>query len=293
MAGWPLTRRGGRVASSSWRCLKASSRVHRSASNGPADVTTPLPIGSATGTSPSKASSPTAFATSPSSTRAIITSAWATCACLRPTAAPHYRVPSWWMTSSSVPSIASALSRSSPASMTPLPIARPSSRSTGILTTAPLPWPTPRPAPTTRCRDYYWQTADMGFAQRIMPRVAAGIREGLDKIGPRGLLEWPGTWHFIEWGNGRDDDHDVMSAEQAGFVGALDAAIELAGVTGNQHGETAEKWRTARASLVRAVNDNLWDAKRQAYFDSLHRDGSPSAVTSQTTNAAMAVYGIA
>src|SRR3989442_1657379 len=32
------------------------------------------------------------------------------------------------------------------------------------------------------CRDYYWQTAEMGFAQRIMPRVAAGIREGLDKI---------------------------------------------------------------------------------------------------------------
>ena len=143
------------------------------------------------------------------------------------------------------------------------------------------------------CRDYYWQTADMGFAQRIMPRVAAGIREGLDKIGPRGLLEWPGTWHFIEWGNGRDDDHDVMSAEQAGFVGALDAAIELAAVTGNQYGETAEKWRSARANLVRAVNDNLWDAKRQAYFDSLHRDGSPSPVTSQTTNAAMAVYGFA
>ena len=82
------------------------------------------------------------------------------------------------------------------------------------------------------CWDYYWRTADKDFVGRIMPRVAAGIEEGLAKIGARGLLEWPGVWHFIEWGAGRDDEHDIMSAEQAGFVGALGAAIQLAGLAG-------------------------------------------------------------
>jgi hypothetical protein len=143
------------------------------------------------------------------------------------------------------------------------------------------------------CRDYYGYTADLGFVHRVLPRVTAGIEECLGKIGSRGLIEWPGAWHFVEWGPGRDDDHDIMSAEQAGFVGTLDAAMELAQVAGEGYTSRAESWRRAREQLILAINTHLWDAKREAYFDSLHRDGSPSAVTSQTTNAAMAAYGIA
>jgi hypothetical protein len=72
----------------------------------------------------------------------------------------------------------------------------------------------------------------------MFPRAAAGIEEGVSKIGTRGLLEWPGAWHFIEWGPGRDDDHAIMSAEQAGLVGTLEAGIEFASDAG---GESASK----------------------------------------------------
>ncbi len=143
------------------------------------------------------------------------------------------------------------------------------------------------------CRDYYHYTADADFTRRVFPRVAAGVDEGVSKIGARGLLEWPGAWHFVEWAPGRDDDHDIMSAEQAGFVGTLDAGIELAEVIGGDSASNAKNWREARDRLVAAINTHLWDEKRQAYFDSLHADGAPSAIISQTTNAAMATYGIA
>lgn len=143
------------------------------------------------------------------------------------------------------------------------------------------------------CRDYYLYTADADFARRMFPRAAAGIDEGVSKIGARGLLELPGAWHFVDWGPGRDDNHDIMSVEQAGLVGTLDAGIELAGVADEAHGAKAEKWRLVRSNLANAINTQLWDAKREAYFDSLHADGKASAITSQATNAAMVAYGVA
>jgi hypothetical protein len=141
------------------------------------------------------------------------------------------------------------------------------------------------------CRDYYWHTVDTQFLQRIMPRVTAGIEEGLSKIGSRGLLEWPDVWHFIEWSNGRDDKHATMTAEQAGFAGALAAASELAEQAGKTFSQQAVRWRSARESLIRAINAILWDPGRQAYADSLHEDGLLSPVSSQATNAALIVYG--
>jgi hypothetical protein len=143
------------------------------------------------------------------------------------------------------------------------------------------------------CRDYFWNTGDPEFVRRIMPRVTAGVEEGLGRIGSRGLLEWPGVDHFVEWGHGRDDEHAIMSAEQAGFVGTLVAALELGEAAGGEYSTRARTWRAAREKLIGAINENLWDAHRRAYFDSLHEDGSPSRVTSQTTNAAMAAYGVA
>ena len=143
------------------------------------------------------------------------------------------------------------------------------------------------------CRDYYWNTANKEFAQRIMPRVAAGVEDGLSKIGAKGLLEWSNTWHLVEWAYGRDDDHAISSTEQAAFAEALGASADLAELVGGAFARRAALWRAARESLIRAINTQLWDPKRHAYFDSLHEDGAASPVTSVATNAAMVAYGIA
>ncbi|MEW5977354.1 MAG: family 78 glycoside hydrolase catalytic domain [Acidobacteriota bacterium] len=142
------------------------------------------------------------------------------------------------------------------------------------------------------CRDHYWRTGNLQFARRLLPRVQAGIEDALNRIGSRGLMEWPGVWHFIEWGKGRDDNHDIMSAEQAGLLGALTAAIELAESVDGSGSRLVRAWQNARRNLIQAVNAHLWDPMRGAYVDSLHPDGRPSPVSSQATNAAMVTYGV-
>jgi alpha-L-rhamnosidase len=139
------------------------------------------------------------------------------------------------------------------------------------------------------CWDYYQFTGDEAFVRRILPRVAAGIEDGLRKINRDGLLEWPGTWHFVEWGHGRDDDHAINTAEQGGLVGALATAERLAAIIG----QPMAPWRTARRQLIRAINRHLWCADKNAYADSRHADGTLSPVCSLATNALLAIYGVA
>ncbi len=140
------------------------------------------------------------------------------------------------------------------------------------------------------CRDYVELTGDLAFGRQMYPRIRAGIEEALGKIGDRGLLEWDGVWHFVEWGHGRDDGHAICGVEQAGLAGALEAAVRIA----NLLGETdATAWNEARTALVNAINRELWDESRGAYADSLHADGTLSPVSSQTTNAMMGIYGVA
>jgi len=143
------------------------------------------------------------------------------------------------------------------------------------------------------CWDYFWFTGDRAFLERIMPRVIAGIEEVLSRLGPRKLLEWPGAWHFIEWNQGRDDNHALMSAEQAGLAGALEAAVRIVRFVDGDASARARRWSVAREELIAAINSTLWDEARGAYIDSLHEDGKPSAVSSKATNAAMIVYGVA
>lgn len=141
------------------------------------------------------------------------------------------------------------------------------------------------------CRDYYRQTGDIAFVEELFPRIAAGIAEALGMINRDGLLEWPCSpeaWHFVDWGHGRDDNHAVVSAEQAGLAGALAAAAELADVLGRP----MPAWHRARLKLIRAVRRHLWDGRREAFRDSLHEDGTPSPACSQSSNAALALYGV-
>ncbi|MCB1105438.1 MAG: alpha-L-rhamnosidase [Opitutaceae bacterium] len=137
------------------------------------------------------------------------------------------------------------------------------------------------------CWDYYWATGDVDLARRIFPAVTEGIDDALGRVGPLGLFAWPDVWHFTEWAHGRDDNHAINTAEQAGLVAALDAAARLAKAIGSP-------WqrRSARRGLIRAVNRHLWNHERGCYVDSLHADGKQSPVCSQLTNAMVARHGL-
>lgn len=144
------------------------------------------------------------------------------------------------------------------------------------------------------CREYYRYSGDEALIRSIFQRIEKGIEKALGMINAQGLLEWRGDgWHFVEWGHGRDDNHPINSAEQAAFVGALEAAHDLGRRLGLAGDEQLQRWSLARQHLIEAVNHYLWDADRQVYVDSLHADGARSLTSTQTTNAALAVYGIA
>ncbi len=87
--------------------------------------------------------------------------------------------------------------------------------------------------------------------------------------------------------NNRDDaGHPYVSAEQGMFLGALDAAIGLAEATqGTQWKKKAKTWKTVRTKLQSAIHRQFWDRDKDLYADSLHADGSLSAVSSQPRTA--------
>ncbi|AHF93784.1 alpha-L-rhamnosidase [Opitutaceae bacterium TAV5] len=152
------------------------------------------------------------------------------------------------------------------------------------------------------CRDYHWHTADRAFVGRVFPQVARGLEEALGMIDPAlGLLRWRDPhdgWHLADWAQGRDDKHDVVSAEQALLLGALEAGEYLAEEmlkTDKLKSEILQTcithWQAARASLCSAIDRHLWSSDRDAYADSLHADGTLSPVSSQVSNAALALHG--
>jgi hypothetical protein len=136
------------------------------------------------------------------------------------------------------------------------------------------------------CRDYYWHTGDVAFLRRMLPTVRQGIREAIGKIGRDGLVEFPGAWHFVEWAQGRDDDHAINTVEQAALLEVMEVADRLASVLGQ-----AQEFALARANLRRAIRRHLWNPARRCFVDSRHEDGTPSKISSQVSNAVAALYG--
>ncbi|MAX23942.1 MAG: alpha-L-rhamnosidase [Phycisphaeraceae bacterium] len=142
-------------------------------------------------------------------------------------------------------------------------------------------------------RDYWWHSGDAAFAKQMMPCITRGLEHALSLRDERGLLSMPGVWHFVDWAQGRDDDHAVNAAEQGGLLGALEAAIQLGQVLGKTFGKQASQWQKQYDQLKASINEHLWCNERQAYADSLHADGSPSPVSSMVTNALLCLHGVA
>ncbi len=139
--------------------------------------------------------------------------------------------------------------------------------------------------------DHYWLTADLEVASSAFRQVSDGLEEAIRMVRPDGLLSWPGAWHLVEWGKGRNDDHAVNTAEQAAFAAALAAGIRLAHALGNR--SPLRRWRAALLKLQQAADEILWCPGRGAFADSLHENGELSPLSSQATNAMDGHLGLA
>lgn len=140
-------------------------------------------------------------------------------------------------------------------------------------------------------RDYWWHSGNDGFAKEMMPCIVRGLTDALSKRDARGLFCMGDVWHFVDWAQGRDDNHDVNTSEQAALLGALQAAIALGQAMGKSFAKQTAAWQKDFESIKAAINEYLWCAQRNAYADSLHADGSQSPVSSMPTNAIVCLYG--
>ena len=142
-------------------------------------------------------------------------------------------------------------------------------------------------------RDYWWHSGDRKFAKDMMACISRGLKHALSLRDERGLLSMPGVWHFVDWAQGRDDDHAVNAAEQGGLLGALEAAITLGRALGKTHSKQTQVWEMEYDKLKKSINTYLWSKDRDAYADALLADGSQSPVSSMASNAVLCLHGAA
>ena len=135
--------------------------------------------------------------------------------------------------------------------------------------------------------DYYWYTGDAAFVKRTWPAVMKNLRGAEDHLDEHGLFSGP-YWNMFDW-SPIDDQHLTVLHNSMLLVGAIDAAEKCAGILKRKQ-DTA--WLASfRKRLTRSIN-RQWDAKRGAYPDSIHHDGTISTSVSQHTSFLAVLYDI-
>jgi hypothetical protein len=134
------------------------------------------------------------------------------------------------------------------------------------------------------CRICYQFTGSLEFARKIYPYLArqAEFVDRSRQANRRGLFEFPGGWHLLDWAPLDADTNATVAHENALAVVALRATAEMAEVAGVP--ADAGRWRAAAAGLTAAIDRSFWSPEKNAYIDSIHQDGQLSQVVSQPTN---------
>ena len=136
-------------------------------------------------------------------------------------------------------------------------------------------------------QDYCNETGDLDFGREVWPMVVRNIEGALSMIDPAtGLLSCE-EWNLFDWSK-TSTDHPILLYNSMFLVGAMNAAIEL----GESLGEPVELFRERRESLKNAINA-MWDARKLAWPDSIHADGTVSEDASVHTSMLALLYEIA
>ncbi len=136
--------------------------------------------------------------------------------------------------------------------------------------------------------EHFCHSGDAALLEELYPAVAkmlATIREkyldsatGLFSIAAGNMFDWTGM----------DICTKLTTHNNIFLVAALKAASCMARVLMN-----GDPWQGWARELTRRINRHLWSQQRQAYIDSIHNDGAPSACVSRPTNTVAILYDIA
>jgi alpha-L-rhamnosidase len=135
--------------------------------------------------------------------------------------------------------------------------------------------------------DYYWYSGDKEFLQEVWHWVVQNLKGAESLIGKHGLFSAP-MWNMFDW-SGIDDNHDTVLHCSMLIIGAIEAAAKCADVLDDVKNK---KWlQEYNSKLIKSIN-KLWDDKKQAYRDSIHKNGKLSESTSQHTSFLSVLYNI-
>ncbi len=135
--------------------------------------------------------------------------------------------------------------------------------------------------------EYYWRTGDEKWLKSIWKSMLKNIDGAASMIDETGLISCD-YWNFFDWTD-IDASHNVVIYNSMLLVGAVNAAIDAAGVLGYK--KERARLNALKSGLIDALN-KYWDEERQAYPDSLHEDGKPSESVCQHTSFFAYLYGI-
>ena len=139
-------------------------------------------------------------------------------------------------------------------------------------------------------QEHFLLTGDAEFgleALSFLERNAQGIARHVDD---RGLFQL-NAWNMFDWAPADTPADGIVTHLHCLAVMGLRQTADLAERLGRD--TQARSWNKLADRLSDAVNKHLWSDEKQAYVDSLHRDGSVSTVFSQQTQTAAFISGVA
>lgn len=140
------------------------------------------------------------------------------------------------------------------------------------------------------CQEYFQITGDREFLELIYPYVQRQNAYCLEQTGKDGLVRLRG-WNLLDWAPLDTPSDGACTHTMAWLAMCLQSQADMASVLGRT--DEVEGLLQARGRLISAMNERLWNEERQAYIDSIHNDGTPSAAISQQTNTIVVLAGCA
>jgi hypothetical protein len=153
--------------------------------------------------------------------------------------------------------------------------------------------------------DYYKYTADVSVFKEVIDALHILLNRFHGYIGGTGLLENAPNYMFIDWVpiNGFNMHHPPKALGQtclnAFYYKALNEAAAVCDIIND---DKADIYLKRAESIKTAVNNNLWDASKQLYFDGLNTPDSENSwkpknpekrYFSRHANTLCVLYGIA
>jgi hypothetical protein len=130
------------------------------------------------------------------------------------------------------------------------------------------------------CAEYIERTADLQFAQQILPEMVSTLETYLGKLNEQGLLEIT-AWNLLDWAPIEQPNRGVVTHQNMFLVKALELSALVATWTHND--EQADSLKLQADMLRTNIRNHLWCEEKKAFYDCIHHDGRYSERFSMQT----------